>query len=213
MKRPIGGAGASKSESKTKIGNFYRAHRAEVLAGAGIVVAGVAYWRSKHPSSSSTASTATNADAIDPATGVPYATELSEAQSGITSSAPGVDGSSYGDGGSTGYTSGGGSPGPILSQLDTIQTELAGDQAILGGQMPTVTPSGDNQGMGPTPNSPEVVTVPTAQANKVAGDAHAVTVTQQALAANRALAAKSPSKATTAAIKVEQKRLTALGTA
>jgi hypothetical protein len=137
-----------------KFAQFYRAHRPEVLGLGGIAVAGLAYYRSKHPSSASAATTATDtsttASGIDPATGVPYATELAEAQS-ATAADGGVTAPGGGEG-STGYSGGGydgsgGDGSDILSALTGIQTTLnngiqvTGDipGTINGGPIPSQT--------------------------------------------------------------------------
>lgn len=125
-----------KTEPKTAIGNFYRSHRTEVLSGAGLVVAGYAYYRKKHPSSSSSSSSTDSSSAIDSATGYPAgsAEDIAALQAqAAASSGAAVVPSSQGDGSSTGYGDGGGGTGysgsggygsDIDSELQSIETTL-----------------------------------------------------------------------------------------
>jgi hypothetical protein len=154
MSDPAATGGAGDKEPATSIGQkfaqFYRAHRTEVIGGAGVLVAGFAYYRSKHPSSASAATnatdTSTTASGIDPATGVPYATELAEAQQASSTG----DGTVYpsGSDGSTGYSGSGyggdgGEGSSILTALQAIQTQLQTGISVTSDPPPstTVTPS------------------------------------------------------------------------
>ena len=141
------GVPQAKAEPKTQLGDFYRAHRTEILGGAGLLVAVGLYWRSKHPSSS-TASSATGADStasIDPATGYPTgsAADIAALQAqgasgaAVVPSAPG-DGSSqgYGDGGGTGYSGSGGGQSTLDSELATLNTSIT----TLGGEISQIPP-------------------------------------------------------------------------
>ncbi len=127
---------SAKKEPGTKFGQFYRAHRPEVLAGGGIIVAALAYWKSKHPSSGSTSASSS----IDPATGYPAGSAADQAalaqQSGAGVTTPY---SSTGDG-STGYS------------LQGLQASETADQTLLQGLTPSSTGN-------PTPSSPSVRTL------------------------------------------------------
>lgn len=160
-----GSAPNVKTEPKTGLGNFYRAHRTEVLSAAGLLVAGGLYYRSKHPSSSSAASTSSSD--IDAATGYPAGSAediaalqaQAAAASGaavVSPSSPG-DGSStgYGDGGGTGYSSSGGLSS-IDSELTAIETTLTNNGTL--DQPPPPAPPGPAGGTTPPP-SPAVVGV------------------------------------------------------
>jgi len=211
-----------KAEPKTALGEFFRAHRTEVLAGAGILVAGYAYYRSKHPSASSAAaqnaSAATTAagatGAIDPNTGVPYATELANAEAqGVAVTSPASQGSGsttgYGDGGGTGYSNGSGYGADIYSELQGIQTTLANQGQLT--QVPNAAP-----GPSPSPitsvvdgfSSPSITPNPiaVAGAHQAAVQAAAAT-TAKNLAKDKALAAKNPSAKNVAAVKALTSRL------
>ena len=123
-----------KDEPKTALGNFYRAHRTEVLGGAGLVVAVGLYWRSKHPSSSSSTASTSSSD-IDAATGYPAgsAEDIAalQAQAAAASGAGVVSPSSPGDGSSTGYGDGGGTGYSGSGGLSSIDAELASIETTL----------------------------------------------------------------------------------
>lgn len=141
------GVPAPKTEPKTQLGNFYRAHRTEVLAGAGLVAGGLWYWKSKHSSSSSSASTTGSSSDIDSATGYPagsaadIAALQAQAQTAsgaaVVPSSPGDGGSQgYGDGGGTGYSGGGGGQSTLDSELATLNTSIT----TLGGEIQDMPP-------------------------------------------------------------------------
>lgn len=159
---------SAKAEPKTQLGQFYRAHRPEVLGGIGFVVAAFAYYKSKHPSSSSTASSSTAATtSIDPSTGYPAGSAADEAAlaqqaagTAISSVPTSGDGSTsgYADGGGTGYSGGGGG-------ISTIETDLAGIQSSISAlSLTQTTPPGTTSVTPPsvttTPPSPVVTPTP-----------------------------------------------------
>ena len=161
MSDPAAAGGAGDKEPATSIGQkfaqFYRAHRTEVIGGAGVLVAGFAYYRSKHPSSATAATTATDtsttASGIDPATGVPYSTELAEAQQASSTE----DGSIYPSGGdgSTGYSGSGyggdgGEGSSILTALQGIQTSLNDGISVTSDPPPSTTQTQTQTGGSPT---------------------------------------------------------------
>lgn len=158
-------------EPSTKLGDFYRAHRPEVLGAGGVLVAGLAYWRSKHASSSSSSSTS-----IDPATG--YPTGSAEDEAALASQSGG-----YSDGGgSTGYSGGGfsgdgGNGSDIASQLSAINSTLTRDTTLLQG----LTSAPGNS----TPTSPTVGRT----------NAQNIALTEKNLAADKATLKKDPNSA------------------
>ena len=208
-----------KAEPKTQLGEFFRAHRTEVLAGAGILVAGYAYYRSKHPSSAaaSNAAAATSptgaTGAIDPNTGVPYSTELADAEAqGIATSAPATVGgggtTGYGDGGGTGYSGGGGYGADIYSELQSIQTTLANQGTLT--QVPNAAP-GPISNLIPSATdgliSPSISPTPSGVPTVRPALAAAAATTAKNLAADKAAAAKNPSAKNVAAVKALTARL------
>lgn len=139
MKKTTPEPKAPATEPKTSIGNFYRAHRTEVLAGGGIAVALFAYWKSKSSNSSTAAATAATAASsnslpVDPNAG------------GISGGA----GSTYSGGGSNGGY--GASNNALLTQLLGMAT-TPGQGLLISNQPPPVTPS---TGTDPVTTSPQV---------------------------------------------------------
>jgi hypothetical protein len=180
-------------EPSTKLGDFYRAHRPEVLGGIGVVVAGLAYWRSKHASASSS-----SASTIDPATGYPSGSAEDEAAlaaangAGVTA-APVGGYSSDGSEGSTGYSGSGysgdgGNGSSIASALSGIQSSLTEDQTLLQGLGSSPVSSLPTN---PTPTSPTVGRT----------NAQNEALTAKNLAADEAALKKSPTAKNKAAVK------------
>jgi hypothetical protein len=124
---------AAPAEPKTGLGDFYRAHRAECLGAGGVLVAVIAYVRSKK---SGTSSSSTSSSAIDPSTGYPAgsaedtaALQAAATDSTIAATAPATTSTTTGDGSSTGYSGDGGGGGygsEILTAIDGLQTTLTG---------------------------------------------------------------------------------------
>jgi hypothetical protein len=202
MVAPASTKPSAAKEPSTKLGQFYRAHRPEVLAGAGVLVGLAAWWKTKHPSSASSSTSST----IDPATGDPAGSAadqaaLAEQQAAASGSTPYSVTPGGGDG-STGYSSGGyggdnGSGSDVLAALQGIQTTLTGDQTLLQG----LGSSGPDPEMpaNPAPGSPSVATKRTA--------AQAEAITTKNLAKDKAAEKASPSAKNKAAVTNLTKRL------
>jgi hypothetical protein len=192
---PAASSASAAKEPSTKFGQFYRAHRPEVLAGGGAVVAAIAYWKSKHGSSS----TSSTSSQIDPATGQVAGSAADEAAlaqqsgAGVTSSGilpSGGDGSTGYSG--SGYGGDGGGGSDIATELGTIETTLTGDQTLLQGLTPTSGPDPEMPA-NPAPGSPSVATKRTA--------AQAEAITTKNLAKDKAAEKSNPSAKNAAAVK------------
>jgi len=170
------------SEPKTSLGNFYRAHRTEVLAGGGIAVALFAYWRSKSSSNSAAAQSASTT----PSSSTP------------TSIDPNAGGGYYGSGGGgSSYSDPYGTlPPGSITPTDPNNNGLYG----------VVT-----QNPPPTTSQPPVTTPPDASPQPVTSSrpalAKAMSTTSENLAKYRAQVASSPDAKNRAAVTALSHRL------
>lgn len=186
------------SEPKTGLGNFYRAHRTEVLAGGGIIVALFAYWRSRSSSSSAAAANAAAAVGAYPGTSsVPTDPSASGGYSG------GYSGGSGGAGGSPSGASGGygASNNALLEQLIGMQPAYLPPVQVVQKPPPSASTSTVASGA-PPGGSPQ----PSSSRPALAA---AEATTSENLAKYRAEVASSPNAKNRAAVTALSHRLSA----
>ena len=200
--KPAAPVGDPKSEPKTSLGNFYRAHRTEVLAGGGILVAAIAYWKSKSSNAASSAQTSSSTSpTLAPSSTLP---------------------SGYGSGGGSGSSTGastagyGASNNSLLNQLlSTAPSWYTAPSTI------TTPPAPPRTSTSPPPvtTSPQPVTVPPGGTTPPQGyqrpglapgtytHAGNLATTSQNLAKYRAQVAASPNAKNRAAVTALSHRL------
>jgi hypothetical protein len=108
-------------------------------AGLGVVVIALV---SKKKAAAASSTTSTAVPAIDPSTGVPYSTELAEAQDAATTTVP--QGTYYGSSGE-----GGGYGDELGTSIDQLDSQLSALSAQLQGSTSATTPPADVNPGGP----------------------------------------------------------------